>query len=269
MAEASEAGAYASLITAASLPGFEALDVNGATVLRSRAAPGAFIVNRVLGFGVSTPSDEAALEAVSAPFRQYDMGFALELAAPDPEGELLARLKKARLRRIAVAHVLLRDCTPPPPRYAAWALSSGLRVESVEADRAGALAALCVANFAVPSAVGDLIAAGVRGSGWRRWLALDGDQPVGGSLSFISDQVAWFGWTSVSPSHRGRRVHASIVARQLEDAAAAGCRWVTTETSRSTDLRPDPAYLNLRRFGFQDAYLRPSLACAPLRRPGP
>lgn len=265
IAEGSEARAYAELFTAAALPGFECHDIGGATALLSLAAPGVFIVNRVLGYGIGRAPDDAWLDALMTPFRERGQGFALELARPDPDGSLQARLKAAGLRRISVSQVLLRDGQPPPPRYESWARGTGLRVEAVDADRAASVAALCVENFAVPPAVGELLAAGTRGPAWRRWLALDGDTPVGASLSFVAEGVCWLGWTSVSPSHRGRWVHAGIVARQLEDAAAAGCGWVSTETARSTKARPDPSHYNQRSFGFQDAYLRPTLAWVPPR----
>lgn len=268
--EASEARAYRALIDEAALPGFAAaLRAGGATVLSGPAAPGAFIVNRILGFGVGDcPADEPTLDALIGPLRERGLGFALELAVPEPEAGLTALLKARQLRRIAVAQVLLRDGTPPPPRYESWTRSTGLRVEAVGPERSGEVAAACVRNFGVPDAVGELLATGTRGERWRRWLALDGTAVVGASLSFVDGGIGWLGWTSVDPSHRGRWVHAGIVARQLEDCAASGCRWVTTETARSTPERPDPAHYNLRRFGFADAYARPSLAWAPPRRAG-
>jgi GNAT superfamily N-acetyltransferase len=266
--EASEAAAYRDLLSEAGLPGFGAVHAaNGATTLNAPAAPSAFIVNRILGFGVgSCPADAATLDALIEPLRVSGTGFVLELAVPEPDAELTALLRARQLRRIALAQVLLRDGSPPPPRYQSWARSTGLRVEAAEPGRSSEVAAACVRNFGVPAAVGELLAAGTRGARWQRWLAFDGGAVVGASLSFVADGVGWLGWTSVDPSHRGRWVHAGIVARQLEDCAAAGCRWVTTETARSTDARPDPAHYNLLRFGFADAYTRASLAWAPPRR---
>jgi len=113
--------------------------------------------------------------------------------------------------------------------------------------------------------VGELLAAGARGPGWRRWLAFDGEQAIGSSLSYVEGDVAWFGWTCVAPSHRGRWLHSAFLARQLEETAAAGCRWITTETALSTPQKPDPVHHNLSRFGFVDAYLRPVYVRAPLR----
>lgn len=269
IAEANEARAYRSLFVGAGLYGFDAAVEGGALRLTSAAAPGAMIVNRILGWGLSEGDGEQALDRLIAPFQAASLGFGVELAEPASTVERVGWLKARRLRRITASQVLHREGGTKHPSYASWAQASGLRVEAVDDSFAAELSRLCCENFAVPAALGPLLAGGALGPEWRRWLAFDGERPVGGSLSFVADGVAWFGWTSVSPSHRGRWAHAGIVARQLEDADAAGCRCATTETALSTADKPDPAYYNLRRFGFRDAYLRPTYVWAPPRKPPP
>jgi GNAT superfamily N-acetyltransferase len=251
-AEFSEARAYAALVRGAGLNGFTVTEVDGAVLLIAPAVPGALILNE-------------SLARIAAIYAAAALGFGIELtpAAATPAG--LAALKSRQMRKLSTSQVLIRNGEAPPPRYDAWVRATGLRVESVGLELAAELAGLCCENFNMRQEVGALIERGACGAGWRRWLAFDGDRAVGGSLSYVEDGVGWLGWTSVLPSHRGRWVHAGIVARQLEEAASAGCRWVTTETARSTPERPDAAYFNLRKFGFQDAYLRPTYVKAPPR----
>lgn len=265
IAEFSEARAYASLVRGAGLDGFATAEIDGAVLLLAPAVPGVLILNRVLGWGLMQDASEESLDRIAAPYAAAALGFGIELAPAAAAPDCLVALKSRQIRKVSSSQVLLRDCAPPPPRYESWARTTGLRVESVGPEWAGELARLCCENFSLRPEVAPLLQRGACGVGWRRWLAFDGEQPVGGSLSYVEDGIAWLGWTSVLPSHRGRWVHAGIVARQLDDTAAAGCRWVSTETARSTPERPDAAYYNLRKFGFQDAYLRPTYVKGPPR----
>ena len=269
--EWNEARVYEALVQGAGLADFEAMRQGSACLLRSHGVPSALIVNRVIGWGAIEPCTEAALDSILQDYGEA--GFAIELAESAATDEVLQWLKARGLRKIATSQVMVRAGAgagagagaAPAPRYAAWAQSTGLRVEPVGADALPTLARLSCENFKLPLAVGELLARGTQGPGWRRWLAFDGEMPVGASLSYVAEEVAWFGWTSVLPSHRGRWVHTGALARQLEDAEAVGCRWVSTETARGTPGRPDPVFLNLRRFGFAPAYLRPTFVKAPTR----
>ncbi len=274
LVEHSEARAYASLFRAAQAVrpglGFSTSTVGRAVVLRARQVSSALIVNRVLGLGLAGP---ASVDEVAALVAAYADGsaahgsvpFGVELSPSAEPADLPAMLKAHRLRKSVAVQILVRDGSPPPPHYAPWARATGLRIASVGHEQAATVARLCCEIFKVPDLVGELLCIGTCSDGWRRWLALDGDAPVGASLSYVQDGVAWLGWTSVLPSHRGRWVHAGVVAKQLEDAHEAGCSWVTTETGISTKEKPDAAYRNLRNFGFLDAYLRPIHIYQPRR----
>jgi GNAT superfamily N-acetyltransferase len=219
--------------------------------------------NRVLGWGQGEDGGVASLDRLIAAYGTA--GFGIELSAHAATTEAIAALRERRFRRIAAAHVLARDARDPPARYLAWAQGTGLAIERAAAHQVAELAALLGETFQLPAAARELLVHGTAGAAWRRWVVLDGRQVVGSSLSHVHEGIAWFGWTAVRPSHRGRWVPTGILARQLEEAAQAGCRYVTTETAPSTLERPDAAYLNLKRFGFLDCYLRWSYLRAPTR----
>ncbi len=280
--ELSEGRAYSSLFAAVQSQapelGFSTRTVGGAVLLRATAVTTSLVVNRVLGLGLGgadEPATEAQLDTIIQTYGQGSESFGLEISPAALPAELPTWLRARRIRKAFPAQVLYRNAAAPPPRYAAWAKATGLRVEAVGPEHAQALARLCCDNFSMPDTLLPLLSLGVATPGWRRWLALDGEVPVGGSMSFVApsasggELIGWLGWTSVAPSHRGRWVHAGIVAKQLEDCAAAGCDWVTTETGLSTKEKPDAAYHNLRNFGFQDAYLRPVYVYQPPRLPKP
>lgn len=267
--EDNEGCAYESLVRHARRPGCTATRIGGAVALRLEPCPAALVFNRVVGGGAHEPIDEAWLDEVLAWYG--DAGFGIEIAEPLGSPRVLEWLRQRRLHRLGRSQLVVLDAERPrtPGRYEEWARLSGLRIERVGDEHGATLAALCRENFGVPEALGDLVAAGAAGPGWRRWLAFDGDEAVGASLSHVrGDGVGWFGWTSVRASHRGRWVHTGFVARQVDDALAAGCRWVSTDTSQGTPRRPDPVHLGLRRFGFADAHLRPFFVRAPRRSAG-
>jgi hypothetical protein len=267
LCEGSEARAYTSLVAAArAAPGFEVARQGAVVMLRSTAVRSSLLFNRVLGLGLGTPARAADIDGVCSWYAADGLPFGVELSPAARPAELPDWLRAQRLRKRLPTQVLVRNGSAPPPHYAPWARMTGLRVDAVGPDAAATVARVSCENFAMPAAVADLLTLGSQAPGWRRWLALDGQTAVGASLSYVEDGVAWLGWTSVLPSHRGRWVHAGIVARQLQDAFESGCQWVTTETAQSSPAQPDPAYFNLRKFGFADAYLRPVYVYVPARR---
>lgn len=268
LAEGNEANVYESLVLNARLPGFAVCREAGVVALRSTAARSALLVNRVIGCGVEGGLDEAQLDRLLALYG--DAGFGIELGAALCTPEVLGWLKGRRFRRLVNSQMMVCETSRAKTagRYDTWSRSAGLRVEQVGAEHASIVAGLCRENFKVAASLGEFVRAGMVGPGWRRWLAFDGDTAIGASLSHVRDGVGWFGWTSVSASHRGRWIHAGFVARQFEDAVDSGCRWITTDTAQGTRERPDPVHLNLKRFGFVDAYLRPLFVRGPVRRPG-
>jgi len=266
LAESNEASAYAALTEHAGEPGFVAQRQADAVALRSPAAASVLVVNRVIGWGAGHAVDEASLDRLVALYG--DAGFAIELCAGACTDEMLAWLKARHFRRLSISQAMVCDVAAVnnAGRYETWSRSTGLRVESVEVEQAVHLARLCCENFHMPEVLIPWLRAGMQGEGWRRWLAFDGDQAVGASLSYVHGRLCWFGWSAVNPSHRGRWIQAGIVARQLDDAAAAGCRWITTDTVHGGKERPNPVHLTLKRFGFVDAYLRSTFVRAPVRR---
>lgn len=265
LTEGSEAAAYFDLCSRAAVHGFSAEREGCAVLLRSPGVKGSVLFDRILGLGCQEAATREQFQRAIDPYVAAGTAFAVEVSPLAEPADLLIWMKDRGLRKISASQVLFQRASSPKVSYASWAQATGLRVEEVGEEAREIHAAIACENFRMPPNVGLALAAGCSGPGWRRWLAFDNDVPVGGSLSFVVGDVAWLGWTSVLPSHRGRWVHSGIVARQLEDCFKAGCAWVTTETAQSSAQRPDAAYVNLRKFGFQDAYLRSSYVWVPPR----
>jgi hypothetical protein len=268
LVELSEARAYFSLLSAAEPAvaercGFRATTIGSAVVIVADSVTTSLNLNRVIGLGVSEPATEEQLDQICS---SYAVPFGIELSPASKPDDLPGWFKARRLRKAFLSRILYRDGGPPRAAYDSWSKSTGLRVEKTGRDHAAALATLSCQNFRMPEPVQPLLEATVYQPGWRHWVAFDGELPIGGSLSYVEDGICWLGWTSVLPSHRGRWVHAGIVAKQLQEAHEAGCTWVTTETASGTGATPDPAYHNLLNFGFRDVYMRPVYVGQPRAR---
>lgn len=263
LVETCEARAYHDMMASAPAAlcekdGFAARTFGSAVAIRARSVAKSLNFNRVIGLGVVEPATTGQLDEMAAYYGEIDTPFGIELCPASQPGELLDWLRGRRWRRAFFSAMLYRSAELPRMSHESWAKSTGLRIERVGPKHGDVLGRISAENFGMPDAVGRLIAALTENPAWRTWLALDGDEAVGASLSYVGDDACWLGWTSVLPSHRGRWVHAGIVAREIEDAHESGCRWITTETAASTQSKPDPAYHNLTRFGFRDAYMRPT-----------
>jgi hypothetical protein len=263
IAESSEINAYRSLLARLS-PDLASVSEHQHTLrLLCPAAPRAFIVNRVLGWGVQAPAHESALDEWVQLHGAAGLSLGVEwsdLAQPSDSRDWF---RARRMRRLSSSQILLSPCSPVSNRYERWSQSRSIRIEAVGPQQSDTVARLCSENFPIPKAIGEILRLGSRGAGWGRWVAFDGDLPVAASLSYHEGDSMWLGWTCVSPSHRaGGAVYAGIVSRQLDEAALLGLRWVTGETDKHTPKAPSPAHLFMKRLGFWEAYERDFYALA-------
>ena len=99
-------------------------------------------------------------------------------------------------------------------------------------------------------------------SGWRHYLAWDGDEPVGAGALFVGlvgsttaghlvDGVTLSPW-------RRRGVQAAVIRKRISDARRLGCTVLASETAPPLPRMPLVSFRNLRRQGFELAYLRDS-----------
>ncbi len=260
--ERAESSAYSSLVEAAKAVGFSTIRNAGLLALLSTAAPRTIVVNRVLGWGAFTaPSSDSLVDTLEA-YRRHGLGCGIEVIPSAMQGDELEDLKSLRFRRVARSQVLVRRHMRAL-QVGHGRSSSHINVEEGSHRWTAAVAQLCVESFNVPASVGGLIRQGLRGSGWRYWLAFDNGVPIGTALAHAEEEVGWIGWTSVRDDHRGLGIHAALVARQLEDLVRAGVTTIVTDTAAPRHGHVDASLHNMRKLGFEDAYVRETFVCAP------
>ena len=265
LAEFSEANAYRQLIAGAAGLGMQACAVElcGGVALRCPDDGLGPLMNRVIGLGLREPITGQMIAALNEHYHGLPGTWCVELSPPAMTPEGVALLRTIPLRRGLATAMLAIDCG----RELHWPTS--LSVVRYEGRPNREAAAIQAEVFGVSPALRSVLEVAPRQPGLRQWLAYDGSNPVGACLSSVHGQSSWFGWSATLPQHRGRGVQRALLARCVEDAAAAGCRWMTAETAIGTAARPDPSFVNLRRAGFVELYRRHNHLFLPRRSHAP
>lgn len=210
-----------------------------------------FMFNRVVGLGMSDAASDALLDTVVAHYAKQDAAFEVNLCPLAEPDDLPARLT-ARGLGAPFHHVKwLRGIQAAPAQ--AWTL----RLERVKPRQALAFATIAAAGYADGNAAArDWLAGSVGRPHWTHYVTWDGDEPAGCGAMYVADDGAWLVFDSTRAGHRGKGSQSLIIAARIRDAAAAGCRWLSTDTGPN---RPDvdtAAWRNLSRAGFVAAYER-------------
>lgn len=215
-------------------------------------------LNRAVGVGLGTAADEAGLDALIAWYRDAGIPrFFVQLAPEARPPQLRAWLAARGLAHYNNWMKLWRDTDDTPK------VVTDLRVERIGAGRAPQFATIVARGFAMPDAIRPWLVATVGRPGWRHYLAFDEEAPVAGGMLFVRGETGWLGFAATDPGHRGRGAQSALIARRIADARALGCRRLVVETGEDTPERRATSFHNLRRLGFELAYVRPNYLWTP------
>ncbi len=211
--------------------------------------------NRVNGLGLEAPATETMLDEAlgvldSAGCHNYMVQLSPAAQPPELPGWLEARGLAFRNNWAK----MFRGAEPPP------ASQTDLRIERIGSESADAFGRIALECFEMSPVLLPFMSCHVGKPGWLHYLGFDGGHPVSTAALFISGDVAWLGFGSTLPSHRGRGAQGALFARRIADGLAAGCKWFVTETGEDTPQEPNPSYRNMLRAGFKLAYMRPNYA---------
>ncbi len=241
------AGAPAALVAEL---GLRCEPVDGGTAFIASRFPHA-TVNRVTGFGLDLPLDEATLDRTIAlyPHRVFSIQPSPMARPPELSGWLVARGFAVGFHWLIWA----REAQPPPDEP-----STGLELRRLEPEHAAEFAALVCAVYANPVRLAPLHAAGVGRPRWHHWGAFDGDRLVSAGILYVHGEVGRLFTAGTLPTHRGRGAQGALLVRRMGQARALGCRWITAETADDLPDRPNPSVHNLHRLGFRLLHRRPA-----------
>jgi hypothetical protein len=219
----------------------------GATLFLAPGLPDPMF-NRVIGLGLRDPADESQLGAIAAAYRSADItNWWLHwnpLAGPANFDQRLRAGGWTAPRRVSWAKMLRGP-------HAAPALPTRLDLRPVAGGQALDVTQVIAQAFGMPSFMAEWLAQLQASPEWRLYAVCDGEQVVGGGYVFVEGEVAWLGVAGIAPSHRRLGGQAALMARRIDDAAAAGAKYIVTETGEPTSAgEANPSLANMKRCGF-------------------
>lgn len=259
-----EAAAFADLWDAAPAPlrdrlGLAVHRVADATLLLAPGLPTPMF-NRAIGLGLRREADAQALDDLQAAcraagVRAWWLHWNPHAAPAGFDAALAARGFTAPPRRLWAK--MLRPAAGAPP------VATSLVLSPADAATAAATARSIASAFEMPPFMADWLQALHGRPRWRLLSLRDGDAVVGGGCLFVDGDTGWLGMGAVLASHRRRGGQRALLARRIADAAAAGARWVVTETGLPVDNEPNPSLANIRAAGFDCVAERANWAAPP------
>ena len=232
--------------------------MGAATVVLTRKSQNLYY-NRVIGLGqasAATPSQLQRLIGWAGDQRVESVG--ADVGAAARPGRLAEMLEGAGFERTGWTGKLWRDAGPLPRRAGRPPVSvrrTGPSHASRWVDVVGQV--WRTFHYRRP-----WFEARVGTPGWIHYLAWMDEEPVGAAAMYV-DRVA--GMTvghlvdgvTLSPWRR-IGVQSTLIRRRLSDGRALGCDLFTSETAPPLPRMPLVSFRNLRRQGFELAYLRES-----------
>jgi len=205
--------------------GVELVPVGDAVAALSPSEPELDFVNRI--YGVPPSLGEALAPYGAAALRPW-----LELR---PGAEALEReLEEAGAHRFDDHVVLAGPPEAPEPE---------LDVREVEPQ-------LFARTFVRAVGAPDDARASIERWNARLYVAFVEGEPAGAAALSILEEVGHLANAATIPEHRGRGAQTALIRRRIRDAAAAGCRLISTGTSDPTSRR------NLERAGLRAVYAK-------------
>jgi ribosomal protein S18 acetylase RimI-like enzyme len=211
--------------------------------------------SKAQGFGFSEPLTSDVLGEVIDFYRSEGTASANfhlpEQVLPADWPELVA---KYGLTQGPTLVKLQRDDSPVAPA------PTTLRVGQIGDADTAAWAAVQIEAFEFEDADGrmaEMLASIGRIENVTAYGAWDGDVLVATGALYVDGEAGELVSGATRPEYRGRGAQSALVARRTQDALAAGCRWVFSETGKPGPGEQNPSLDNLQRAGFRVIYDRP------------
>lgn len=95
-------------------------------------------------------------------------------------------------------------------------------------------------------------------TGWKHYFARLKGKPIAAASLFINDEFASLAIAGTLPEHRGFGAQSALISARINDAIEAGCKYIVVETAEDTVDNPSASFRNMKKLGFELAYLRPN-----------
>ena len=88
------------------------------------------------------------------------------------------------------------------------------------------------------------------------YMSFDGERPAGTGGIYFDGKTAALDWGATHPDFRRRGGQTAVLAARIRHAIERGCDLICTMTGEAVPGDPQHSYSNIRKNGFEEAYLR-------------
>jgi hypothetical protein len=259
--EAAEAHAWADLYAAAppdfaEAAGIGIREVAGALVLSWKAS-GRRYFSRVIGFGVTAPATERALEEILSGYRDAGITmFLLQLLPHCRPSQYEAWLRARGLQPFDAQDRIVRG-GEPLPRTAGLPADGELAVERVTLQTADEWAEFLQRVYRLET--DHWLQALIGRPGWHEYVARRDGEIVAARGMYLGDErIAWLGMDGPVPglATEDYAPDAAICAAIVADGLARGARAFIADIEAASAAMDTPAYEDFGRLGFARPYVR-------------
>ena len=219
------------------------------------AVPGIDILalNRVIGLGLNGRIESKSIDDIINFYKLAgSKRFFVQLSPffKEADTELMLLMKGFQLRNRWAK--LFRSTSGSIPSVA-----SGLKVVPVDLSQAREYAEIIYNCFDwQDERLIDWLAQTVGMPGYRHYFATYHGITVAAAALHISGNTASMAFAGTLKEFRGLGAQGALLKARIEDARRAGCDYIISETGQDTPEKPVVSYRNMKRFGFEEAYLR-------------
>ena len=234
----------------ASKLGIEAGNIGSATLLSTRRSNSLYF-NRVVGLGLRSQATLEQIEKIIDYYAERKVKrFAVELSPLAIPNEIVHWLEESGFHESKGATKMWRDGSPIQDEHTgfdikrvnATAVSDWFTVMSTVFTQFRSRQQWYEARFNVPQ--------------WHHYLAYNGDEPVAVAAMYVQDGAAHLTDAATLSGFRRRGIQKAMIHRRVVDGLKLGCNWFASETVVPKPRNPLISHRNLRRSGFEMAYIR-------------
>jgi GNAT superfamily N-acetyltransferase len=236
--------------------GIHAADVGDALMLVSCDSQ-SLLFNRVIGLGERTAATDEQITKIME--RYWELGARHYLvhsgayARPVRLGRKLQQHGLTAYRRSWVK--LIRPATPAP------CPDTRVAVRAAQLADAAQVASIVGPAFDLTQAEAEIFAHLIERPRWDIFVGeLDGEITSVAGM-FIEGDMAYLAFAATRPGMRGKGAQRALLHARIQEAVAAGCDYVATETGFPlTADEPSPSYHNMLWSGFRPLSIRDNYA---------
>ena len=100
------------------------------------------------------------------------------------------------------------------------------------------------------------LASTVGQSGYKNYIVSWQGKDIAAGALYVSGAMASMAFAGTLEQFRGKGAQSLLLKTRMRDAVDLGATFITAETAEHSEVKPVRSYLNMKKVGFQDAYLR-------------